>query len=248
MKQIKREGPKWGSERITPNTLFIMGSRANKALGYGQTRGRLYVRHPELLRYSGDQEDKDWLTSRGLMSPSGGKAYIMILDDIKELSQLDEYKNNSNQQPHELVGFEAPGFLVNKIKNYMDQARTDRRNTSFDMFDFHSPSMTPPIDSAPSTPSDTMQLMESQSLSTSSSKHSMDGGQFLHNPEISPGSNNSMLAPSPLPTNSSLLSPNMLLNINSDNNGAILVLPESTHNGTSLSSLLASASDNSEDF
>lgn len=60
----KREGPKWDPERITQKSLFIMGAKANKVLGYGQTRGRLYVRHPELLRYSGDQEDKEWLAGK----------------------------------------------------------------------------------------------------------------------------------------------------------------------------------------
>lgn len=30
---LKRDGPKWNPERIKSNTLFIMGSRANKVLG-----------------------------------------------------------------------------------------------------------------------------------------------------------------------------------------------------------------------
>ena len=47
---LLREGPKWDPGRLTEETLFILGSRANKALGYGQTRGRLYIKHPELFK------------------------------------------------------------------------------------------------------------------------------------------------------------------------------------------------------
>ena len=47
---VRRDGPKWDPGRLTEETLFILGSRANKALGYGQTRGRLYIKHPELFK------------------------------------------------------------------------------------------------------------------------------------------------------------------------------------------------------
>ena len=53
--------------------MFILGSRANKALGFGQTRGRLYIKHPELFKYSGDQTDKEWLAKANLMATTGGK-------------------------------------------------------------------------------------------------------------------------------------------------------------------------------
>ena len=49
-KPVRRDGPKWEPSRLTEETLFILGSRANKALGYGQTRGRLYIKHPELFK------------------------------------------------------------------------------------------------------------------------------------------------------------------------------------------------------
>lgn len=253
---LKREGPKWDPDRITTNTLFIMGARANKVLGFGQTRGRLYVRHPELVRYSGDQEDKEWLASKNLMPPSGGKAYLMVLDDIRELTQLDEYRNSPNLQLGELKGFELPSFIVNKIKHFIECVRTDKHK--LDIFDFHrSHSVTPPnpVDSAPSTPSDTMQMLESQSVSTTSSKHS--DNNYIHIPEMSPGSNNSFmsgpLTQSPVPTSTNLISPNMLMGITSNDlnhNNGVMILPDSSHNENSLSNLLAShmSSDNSQDF
>jgi len=70
---VRREGPKWEPERLEKDTLFILGSRANKALGFGQTRGRLYIKHPELFKYSGDQIDKEWLAKANLMATTGGK-------------------------------------------------------------------------------------------------------------------------------------------------------------------------------
>lgn len=66
--------------------------RANKVLGFGQTRGRLYTKHPELLKYSGDTEDKEWLSRHNLMPPTGGIAYLLILEDVKELAESEEYR------------------------------------------------------------------------------------------------------------------------------------------------------------
>ncbi|KAG8226071.1 hypothetical protein J437_LFUL006378, partial [Ladona fulva] len=87
----KWDSTKWEASRIMSQTLFVMGARANKALGFGQMRGRLYMKHPELFKYSGDQEDKEWLTRNNLMAPTGGKAYLMIVEDIRELAETDEY-------------------------------------------------------------------------------------------------------------------------------------------------------------
>lgn len=47
----------WNSDRITVKTKFVLGSKANKALGFGSARGRLYTKHTDLFRYIGDAED-----------------------------------------------------------------------------------------------------------------------------------------------------------------------------------------------
>lgn len=191
----KFEGPKWNPDRIVSSTLFIMGARANKVLGYGQNRGRLYVRHPDLMRYSGDQEDKDWLSRHNLLPANGGKAYLMVLEDIKELSSLDEYRNSPNLLLSELKGFEAPIFMVNKIRQFMEQVRTDGKAqlTNFDIYDFQNcQSMTPPgnvVDSGPPTPSDTLNMLDPNQKQS-------DLNMYINAPEISPGSN-SFLTQSP---------------------------------------------------
>ncbi|KAF6031556.1 DNTTIP1 [Bugula neritina] len=43
---VRREGPRWNPMRFTTGTEFIMRSKANKALGLGNTRGRIYFKHP----------------------------------------------------------------------------------------------------------------------------------------------------------------------------------------------------------
>lgn len=70
-------------------SLFL---RANKVLGYETSRGRLYTKHQDLFKYASDQEDKEWLAKNHLIQPTGGKAFLCILQDIHELAVSQEYK------------------------------------------------------------------------------------------------------------------------------------------------------------
>jgi len=125
-KPVRREGSSWDPSRLTSETLFVLGSKANKALGLGQTRGRLYMKHPELFKYSGDTEDKEWLTKNQVMSTTGGKAYLMVLQDIICLSQTDEYSSSCRLQLDELAGgFHVPAFIIQKMRVFMASVRTD---------------------------------------------------------------------------------------------------------------------------
>ncbi|NXL86284.1 TDIF1 protein, partial [Alectura lathami] len=67
------EGRKWDPSRLTETTTFVLGSRANKALGMGGTRGRLYIKHPHLFKYAADPQDKHWLAEQQHMRATGGK-------------------------------------------------------------------------------------------------------------------------------------------------------------------------------
>lgn len=125
IEQVRREGPKWDPARLTPDTHFIMGAKANKALGLGATRGRLYIKHPEIFKYSGDQEDKQWLYDHNLMPATGGKAYMLLVEDIKELAESEEYRNNPALMIDEIVGFTVPENMVKKMKESMLSMRTD---------------------------------------------------------------------------------------------------------------------------
>jgi deoxynucleotidyltransferase terminal-interacting protein 1 len=50
------------------------------------------MKHQEIFRYSGDSEDKEWLVRHSLMPPTGQKAFVMIVDDIIELTNTPEYR------------------------------------------------------------------------------------------------------------------------------------------------------------
>ncbi|KAJ9590160.1 hypothetical protein L9F63_016716 [Diploptera punctata] len=213
---IRREGPKWDPARIMKDTLFVMGARANKVLGFGQTRGRLYIKHPGLFKYSGDQEDKEWLSRHNLMPPTGGKSYLMVLEDIKELSETDEYRNNPNLLLHELKGFEAPEFMLKKIRSYVSHIRTDglpdskKARQHVDLcegsdlqgrlgiaVDCVSSAMTPPatvLDSGPPTPSETpLELLDCPM--TMLSAQNSDGSPYMNLQEVSPdGSHHNLLS------------------------------------------------------
>jgi hypothetical protein len=77
------------------------------------------------FRYSGDQEDKEWLAKNQLMTTTGGKAYLMVLDDILELAQSPDYASHPRQQPAELVGFHVPGFMIAKMRCFVKLVCTD---------------------------------------------------------------------------------------------------------------------------
>ncbi|KAK6638325.1 hypothetical protein RUM44_008754 [Polyplax serrata] len=178
VESIRRESPKWDPNRIVKSTLFIMGARANKVLGFGQTRGRLYTKHPELLKYSGDAEDKEWLSRHNLIPPTGGIAYLLILEDVKELAESEEYRHNPNVILSDLKGFKAPDFMLKKIRAFVAQARSnngkeqvtylysndanDQTGTRFNYnVDCASVIMTPPatvLGSAPGTPCESLDL------------------------------------------------------------------------------------------
>ncbi|EMP28294.1 Deoxynucleotidyltransferase terminal-interacting protein 1 [Chelonia mydas] len=90
---VRREGPKWDPARLTESTTFVLGSRANKALGMGGTRGRLYIKHPHLFKYAADPQDKHWLAEQQHMRATGGKmAYLLIEEDIQDLAASDDYR------------------------------------------------------------------------------------------------------------------------------------------------------------
>uniref|UniRef100_A0A0B7AKV5 TdIF1 C-terminal domain-containing protein n=2 Tax=Arion vulgaris TaxID=1028688 RepID=A0A0B7AKV5_9EUPU len=123
-----------------------MGARANKALGLGNMRGRLYIRHPDVFKYIGDQEDKMWLSEHNLMSAAGGKAYMLLLEDIQDLSRSDEYKNSPGLMMQECVGFMVPGWMLVKIKNQMNLLSSDSRRSlspSMDVGELSDPKILP---------------------------------------------------------------------------------------------------------
>lgn len=151
----ERSGFRWNPDRLTDTTKFVLGSRANKALGFGLTRGRLYTKHAvrdphpqhlsglqtatyhvltlvsipfvsgqDLFRYIGDTEDKQWLSERGLMPASGGRAYLLIMQDIEDLLQSSDYCGVPGVDASEMgCGFTVPKSMITKMKALMESMR-----------------------------------------------------------------------------------------------------------------------------
>ncbi|XP_054641753.1 deoxynucleotidyltransferase terminal-interacting protein 1 isoform X2 [Dunckerocampus dactyliophorus] len=121
---IKREGPKWDPSRLSDSSTFVLGSRANKALGMGGTRGRIYIKHADLFKYAADTKDKQWLAERHHMRATGGKmAYLLIEEDIQDLSRSDEYKDCPDIKMDEMKPFTVPQWMVEKMQRAMEAQR-----------------------------------------------------------------------------------------------------------------------------
>ncbi|XP_030389184.1 deoxynucleotidyltransferase terminal-interacting protein 1 isoform X1 [Gopherus evgoodei] len=120
----RREGPKWDPARLTESTTFVLGSRANKALGMGGTRGRLYIKHPHLFKYAADPQDKHWLAEQQHMRATGGKmAYLLIEEDIQDLAASDDYRGSLDLKLEELKPFIPPAWMTEKMQKYMETLR-----------------------------------------------------------------------------------------------------------------------------
>ncbi|XP_066481045.1 deoxynucleotidyltransferase terminal-interacting protein 1 isoform X2 [Tiliqua scincoides] len=123
---LQRDGPKWDPLRITDSSTFVLGSRANKALGMGGTRGRLYIKHPHLFKYAADPQDKHWLAEQQHMRATGGKmAYLLLEEDIQDLATSNEYRGSLDLKLDELKPFVPPPWMTTKMRKYMETLRSE---------------------------------------------------------------------------------------------------------------------------
>ncbi|XP_036387446.1 deoxynucleotidyltransferase terminal-interacting protein 1 [Megalops cyprinoides] len=124
---VKREGPKWEPSRLSEKSTFVLGSRANKALGMGGTRGRIYIKHADLFKYAADAQDKHWLAERQHMRATGGKmAYLLIEEDVQDLAQSDDYRDCPDLKLDELKPFTVPLWMIEKMQKAMEAQRSER--------------------------------------------------------------------------------------------------------------------------
>uniref|UniRef100_A0A8C4JI25 Deoxynucleotidyltransferase terminal-interacting protein 1 n=1 Tax=Dromaius novaehollandiae TaxID=8790 RepID=A0A8C4JI25_DRONO len=115
--------PTWDPSRLTETTTFVLGSRANKALGMGGTRGRLYIKHPHLFKYAADPQDKHWLAEQQHMRATGGKmAYLLIEEDIRDLAPRCP-GDSVDLKLEELKPFIPPAWMTEKMQKYMETLR-----------------------------------------------------------------------------------------------------------------------------
>nr|XP_033482474.1 deoxynucleotidyltransferase terminal-interacting protein 1 [Epinephelus lanceolatus] len=106
---IKREGPKWDPSRLNEGSTFVLGSRANKQ----QTLSHLHTA-PE---HSRDTELPSHHTCVCV------QAYLLIEEDIQDLSRSDEYKDCPDVRMDELKPFSVPLWMVEKMQRAMEAQR-----------------------------------------------------------------------------------------------------------------------------
>ena len=53
----------------------------------------------------------------------------MVLSDILQLAQSPEYSSHPKQQPEELVGFTVPQWMIEKMRAYIETAKTNPDTT-----------------------------------------------------------------------------------------------------------------------
>uniref|UniRef100_A0A3B3REH8 Deoxynucleotidyltransferase terminal-interacting protein 1 n=1 Tax=Paramormyrops kingsleyae TaxID=1676925 RepID=A0A3B3REH8_9TELE len=124
---IKREGPKWDPSRLNEKTTFVLGSRANKALGMGGTRGRIYIKHADLFKYAADAQDKHWLAEKQHMRATGGKmAYLLIEEDVQDLARSEDYRDCPELRLDELKPFMVPPWMIEKMQKAMEAQRSEK--------------------------------------------------------------------------------------------------------------------------
>ncbi|KAF6206828.1 hypothetical protein GE061_018064 [Apolygus lucorum] len=116
---------KWDPSRVKNETQFILSTSATKALGVGTTQAKQCLKHPDLVRYLVDQDDREWLGTAltpGLV-PGTPNLSLIFLEDILYIINLEDY-NNPNLVLGELRGFVVPDFIQRKIRAYMTLMRT----------------------------------------------------------------------------------------------------------------------------
>jgi deoxynucleotidyltransferase terminal-interacting protein 1 len=62
--------------------------------------------------------------SKSLLTATGGKAYMLLVDDVRALAQSLEYKHSPDVLLEEVAGFSVPDSILRKMRAAMHQSPT----------------------------------------------------------------------------------------------------------------------------
>jgi len=123
-KPVRREGPKWDAKRINHETLFILGVKASRLLGY-KRGSRLYSIHPTLFKYTLDSEDKHRLVEANVipLNSLSKKVNVLVVEDIIEIAEHTQ----TTIETEEILShsFKCPPGIIDKMKIFIDLVKTD---------------------------------------------------------------------------------------------------------------------------
>lgn len=110
----------WNTAHISGTTKFVLDVQANQAFGFGMDgKERLASKHPELIRYLPDNEDRDWLSSQNVISPHNrnSRFLFLIYEEVCRLQQTHElYRTKTNIDISIMNTFTVPEFMIQKMK------------------------------------------------------------------------------------------------------------------------------------
>ncbi|XP_050093955.1 deoxynucleotidyltransferase terminal-interacting protein 1 [Anopheles aquasalis] len=109
---------------ITPESLFILDFKAARALGVPDFRERLANRHPEVLRYCPDAQDRDWLLQQRQVTPlnKNGRFFLLALDDVRKLIERNAFEPSASTGPQiGLQGFKVTELIYAKIQKLLKE-------------------------------------------------------------------------------------------------------------------------------
>ncbi|XP_049542657.1 uncharacterized protein LOC125955564 [Anopheles darlingi] len=124
---------------ITPESLFILDFKAARALGVPDFRERLANRHPEVLRYCPDAQDRDWLLQQRQVTPlnKNGRFFLLALDDVRKLIERNAFEPSTSSGPSAvgLQGFKVTELIYAKIQKLLKELTERQQRTTAGTFE-----------------------------------------------------------------------------------------------------------------
>ncbi|KAH8373933.1 hypothetical protein KR200_000977 [Drosophila serrata] len=110
----------WNTAQISTSTKFVLDVQANLAFGFGTDgKERLASKHPELIRYLPDGEDREWLATRGIIPAENrsSRFLFLIYDEVCRLQQThDLYRNKTNIDLSMMLTFSVTDAMIHKMR------------------------------------------------------------------------------------------------------------------------------------
>ncbi|XP_043648069.1 uncharacterized protein LOC122616611 [Drosophila teissieri] len=110
----------WNTAQISTTTKFVLDVQANLAFGFGTDgKERLASKHPELIRYLPDGEDREWLATRGIIPAENrsSRFLFLIYDEVCRLQQTHElYRHKTNIDLSMMLTFSVTDAMIHKMR------------------------------------------------------------------------------------------------------------------------------------
>lgn len=110
----------WNTAHISTTTKFVLDVQANQAFGFGTDgKERLASKHPELIRYLPDNDDRDWLIAQQIIPQQNrnSRFLFLIYDEVCRLHQTHEvYRRKPNVDLSVMMTFTVADFIIKKMK------------------------------------------------------------------------------------------------------------------------------------